>query len=126
MKYQWVVLTVTSVGIFMAGLDTRIVLIGLPTIAESLHADLETLLWVTQGYQIAMTIGLLFLGRLTDMLGRVKIYNLGFAVFTVGSGLCFLSQTGEQLIIFRVIQGTGAAMLVANSIALIADATPAQ
>jgi EmrB/QacA subfamily drug resistance transporter len=125
-KYQWVVLSVTTVGIFMAGLDTRIVLIGLPTIAESLQADLETLLWVTQGYQIAITIGLLLLGRFTDMFGRVKVYNLGFAIFTVGSGLCVFAQTGQQLIIFRVIQGVGAAMLIANSVALITDATPAQ
>jgi EmrB/QacA subfamily drug resistance transporter len=125
-KYQWVVLSVTTVGIFMAGLDTRIVLIGLPTIASSLRADLETLLWVTQGYQIAITIGLLFLGRFTDMFGRVKIYSLGFAIFTVGSGLCVLSQTGEQLVIFRVIQGMGGAMLIANSAALITDATPTQ
>jgi EmrB/QacA subfamily drug resistance transporter len=125
-KYQWVVLSVTTVGIFMAGLDTRIVLIGLPTIAESLRADLETLLWVTQGYQIAITIGLLFLGRFTDIFGRVKVYNLGFAIFTVGSGLCVFAQTGQQLIIFRVIQGVGGAMLIANSVALITDATPAQ
>ena len=110
----------------MAGLDTRIVLIGLPTIALSLQADLETLLWVTQGYQIAITIGLLLLGRFTDMFGRVKVYNLGFAVFTVGSGLCVFAQTGQQLIIFRVIQGIGGAMLIANSVALITDATPAQ
>jgi EmrB/QacA subfamily drug resistance transporter len=123
-KYQWVVLSVTTVGIFMAGLDTRIVLIGLPTIAESLRADLETILWVTQGYQIAITIGLLCLGRFTDMFGRVKVYNLGFAIFTVGSGLCVFAQTGEQLIIFRVIQGIGGAMLIANSAALITDATP--
>jgi EmrB/QacA subfamily drug resistance transporter len=108
----------------MSGLDTRIVLIGLPTIAESLRADLETLLWVTQGYQIAITIGLLCLGRFTDIFGRVKIYNLGFAIFTVGSGLCVFAQTGEQLIIFRVIQGMGGAMLIANSAALITDATP--
>jgi EmrB/QacA subfamily drug resistance transporter len=125
-KYQWVVLSVTTVGIFMAGLDTRIVLIGLPTIGESLRADLETLLWVTQGYQIAITIGLLFLGRLTDIFGRVKIYNLGFAVFTIGSGLCAFAQTGEQLIVFRIIQGFGGAMLITNSAALITDATPAQ
>ena len=110
----------------MAGLDTRIVLIGLPTIAESLQADLETVLWVTQGYQIAITIGLLFLGRFSDMFGRVKIYSLGFAIFTVGSGLCVFAQTGEQLIIFRVIQGMGGAMLIANSAALITDATRTQ
>jgi EmrB/QacA subfamily drug resistance transporter len=123
-KYRWVVLSVTTVGVFMAGLDTRIVLIGLPTIAESLRADLETLLWVTQGYQIAITIGLLFLGRFSDIFGRVKIYNLGFAFFTLGSGLCLFSQTGQQLVIFRVIQGIGGAMLIANSLALITDATP--
>ena len=108
----------------MAGLDTRIVLIGLPTIAESLRSDFETLLWVTQGYQIAITIGLLFLGRFSDIHGRVKIYNLGFAIFTLGSGLCVISQTGQQLLIFRVIQGVGSAMLIANSFALITDATP--
>ena len=126
MEYKWVVLSVTTVGIFMAGLDTRIVLIGLPTIAESLHADLETLLWMTQGYQIAITVGLLFIGRFTDIFGRVRIYNLGFAVFTVGSGLCVFAQTGEQLIIFRIIQGFGAAVLISNSAALITDATPSQ
>lgn len=109
----------------MAGLDTRIVLIGLPTIAESLHADLELLLWVTQGYLIAITIGLLFLGRVTDIFGRVKIYNLGFAIFTVGSGLCIFAQTGEQLIIFRIVQGVGAGMIILNSASLIADSTPA-
>jgi len=124
-QYRWVVLSVTTVGIFMAGLDTRIVLIGLPTIAESLRTDLETLLWVTQGYQIAITIGLLFLGRFTDIFGRVKVYNLGFAIFTVGSGLCVFAQTGNQLIIFRIIQGVGAAMLITNSAALITDASPA-
>jgi EmrB/QacA subfamily drug resistance transporter len=124
MKYQWVVLSVTTVGIFMAGLDTRIVLIGLPTIAASLQTDLETLLWVTQGYQFAITIGLLFLGRVTDIFGRVKIYNLGFAIFTLGSGLCVFAQSGEQLIVFRIVQGVGGAMLIANSAALITDATP--
>lgn len=123
MKYQWVVLSVTTVGVFMASLDTRIVLIGLPTIAESLRADLETALWMTQGYQIALTIGLLLLGRVSDTFGRVKIYNLGFVVFTVGSGACVFAQTGVQLIIFRVIQGVGGAMLIANSVALITDAT---
>ena len=116
----------TTVGIFMAGLDTRIVLIGLPTIAESLHADLETLLWVTQGYQFALTIGLLALGRMTDIFGRVKIYNLGFAIFTLGSGLCVFAQSGEQLVLSRVVQGIGGAMLITNSAALITDATPSQ
>jgi EmrB/QacA subfamily drug resistance transporter len=125
MKYQWVALSVTTVGIFMAGLDTRVVLIGLPTIAESLRTDLETLLWVTQGYQIAITIGLLFLGRFTDIFGRVKLYIIGFAIFTIGSGLCVVSQSGEQLILFRIIQGFGGAILIFSSAAIVTDATPA-
>jgi len=124
MEYKWVVLTVTAVGMMMSGINMRIVTIGLPTIATALNADLETVLWVTQAYQFVVTIGLLVVGRLTDMFGRVKIYNLGFAIFTVGSAFCSLSQNGEQLIIFRLFQGVGAAMLVANSIALITDATP--
>lgn len=124
MQYKWVVLTVTAVGMLMSGINLRVVTIGLPTIAGSLGADLETVLWVTQAYQFVVTIGLLVVGRLTDMFGRVKIYNLGFAIFTVGSALCSFSQNGEQLIFFRFVQGAGAAMLVANSIALITDATP--
>jgi len=124
MEYKWVVLTVTAVGMLMSGINMRVVIIGLPTIATALQADLETILWVTQSYQFMVTVGLLVVGRLTDMFGRVKIYNIGFAIFTVGSALCSISQTGEQLIIFRLVQGVGSAMLVANSIALITDATP--
>jgi len=124
MEYKWVVLTVTAVGMLMSGINLRVVIIGLPAIATALKADLETVLWVTQAYQFVVTIGLLVVGRLTDMFGRVRMYNLGFVVFTVGSALCGLSENGEQLIIFRLIQGSGAAMLVANSIALITDATP--
>jgi MFS family permease len=73
-----------------------------------------------------MTIGLLCVGRLTDIFGRVKIYNLSFLIFTAGSALCVFAQTGDQLIIFRIFQGVGGAMLIANSAALIADVTPVQ
>ncbi len=124
MEYKWVVLTVTAVGMLMAGINMRVVIIGLPTIATALDADLETVLWVTQAYQLIATIALLVVGRLTDMFGKVRIYNVGFAIFTVGSACCSLSQSGEQLIISRFIQGLGSAMLIANSVALITDATP--
>ena len=126
MEYKWVVLTVTAVGTLMSGINMRVVVIGLPTIATALGADLETALWVTQAYQLLTTVGLLVVGRITDMFGRVKIYNLGFVIFTIGSALCSLSQNGVQLIVFRLLQGAGAAMLIANSIALITDATPLQ
>ena len=64
------------------------------------------------------------LGRLADLYGRVRLYNLGFTIFTVGSLFCALSETGEQLVMFRFLQGAGAALLMANSVAIITDAFP--
>jgi EmrB/QacA subfamily drug resistance transporter len=108
----------------MAGVDTRIVIIGLPTIARELGANLETVIWVTQAYILASTIGLLLIGRITDVVGRVKIYNLGFVIFTIGSALSAFSFSAEQLIASRVVQGVGSAMLITNSAAILTDASP--
>jgi len=124
MKYKWVVLTVTTVAGFMASLDSTIVVIGLPTILQDLNATLVHGIWIITGYQLAMTILLLVVGRLSDMYGRVRLYNTGFALFTAGSLCCALSRTGEQLVLFRLLQGTGAALLMANSVAIITDAFP--
>src|SRR5271157_6370241 len=122
MDYKWVVLSVTTVGLFMASLDTNIVVIGLPTILQSLHASIVHGIWIITGYSLMMTILAVLLGRLADLYGRVRLYNLGFAIFTIGSLLCALSQTGAQLIIFRFLQGSGAALLMVNSVAIITDA----
>jgi EmrB/QacA subfamily drug resistance transporter len=108
----------------MAGIDTRIVIIGLPTIARELGANLETVIWVTQAYILASTIGLLLIGRVTDVVGRVKIYNWGFVIFTIGSALSAFSFSAEQLIASRVVQGVGSAMLITNSAAILTDASP--
>ena len=124
MDYKWVALSVTTVGMFMASLDSSIVVIGLPTILQSLHASIVHGIWIITGYTLMMTILAVMLGRLADLYGRVKLYNLGFAIFTVGSLLCALSRTGEQLIIFRFLQGCGAALLMVNSAAIITDAFP--
>ena len=124
MDYKWVALSVTTVGAFMASLDATIVIIGLPTILQDLHASIIHGIWIITGYGLMITILLVMFGRLADLYGRVKLYNLGFAVFTVGSLLCALSQTGEQLIIFRFLQGTGGALLIVNSAAIITDAFP--
>jgi EmrB/QacA subfamily drug resistance transporter len=124
MKYKWVVLTVTTVGVLMAGINSRIIIIGLPQVANALGADLEQAIWFTQSYVLGTTIALLLIGRITDIVGRVKIYTFGFAVFTLGSALSSFSQTPFQFIVFRGIQGLGAAMLFTNSLALIVDATP--
>ena len=124
MKYQWVVLTVTTVGVLMAGIDSRIIMIGLPQVASALGADVEQAIWFTQSYVLGTTIALLLIGRISDIIGRVKIYSLGFAIFTLGSALTSVSRAPLQFILFRAIQGLGAGMLFANSLAIVVDATP--
>ena len=124
MQYKWTVLTVTTVGVLMSGIDSRIVVIGLPTVAASLHADAEQAIWFTQSYIIGSTIALLFIGRISDMAGRVKIYNIGFAIFTVGSFFTSISPTPDLFIASRIFQGFGSAALFANSAAIITDAFP--
>jgi EmrB/QacA subfamily drug resistance transporter len=124
MQYKWIALSVTTVGTLMAGIDARIIIVGLPTVARELGADVESIIWVSQSYLLASTVGLLLIGRITDVIGRVKIYNVGFAVFTVGSALASISQSPAQLILSRIVQGTGSAMLITNSAAILTDATP--
>lgn len=124
MQYKWVALTVTTVGTLMAGIDTRIVIVGLPTIAQQLGANVVEIIWVSQAYLLASTIGLLLIGRVTDVIGRVKIYNVGFIIFTIGSALASLSFTPYELIGARMVQGVGSAMLITNSAAILTDAAP--
>ena len=110
----------------MAGLDSRIVIVGIPQVAAALHADAETAIWFTQSYALGTTISLLLIGRMTDIYGRVRIYSLGFVGFTIGSALTSISQNSSELILFRGIQGFAAAALFANAAAIITDATPSK
>jgi EmrB/QacA subfamily drug resistance transporter len=121
MNYKWITLSNTTIGTLMASLDRNIVLIALPTIALDLHTSFFTLVWIVLVYWLVTASVLLNFGRLSDMFGRVKLYNMGFVLFTLGSGLCSISQTGEQLILFRIIQALGAAFLFSNSAAIITD-----
>jgi EmrB/QacA subfamily drug resistance transporter len=121
MNYKWTALSNTIIGTLMASLDRNIILIALPAIAFDLHTSFLTLIWIVLIYWLVTAAVLLNFGRLSDMFGRVKLYNMGFALFTLGSGLCSISQTGEQLILFRVIQALGAAFLFSNSAAIITD-----
>ncbi|TVP40745.1 MFS transporter [Candidatus Nitrosocosmicus arcticus] len=124
MNYKWLALSNTTIGTLMASLDRNIVIIALPSIANELHTSLITLVWIAIGYWVVTASMLLTFGRLADMFGRVKMYNLGFALFTFGSGLCCVSQTGEQLIVFRIIQALGAAFIFSNSSAILSDSFP--
>src|SRR5438309_2138533 len=108
----------------MSQLDGNIVLIALPTITRSLNASAFEALWVLMRYILMTAVLLLAFGRLADMYGKVRLYNLGFAVFTVGSGLCSLSINGGMLVFFRLVQGVGAALIWANNAAILTDAFP--
>jgi EmrB/QacA subfamily drug resistance transporter len=124
-QYKWKVLSNTTVATLMAAIDTNIVLIALPTIGRELpQTSATTLLWILLGYSLLTAVVLLNFGRLSDMFGRVRLYVLGFAVFTVGSLLCGFSQTGVELVGFRLVQAIGAGFLFANSAAIITDAFP--
>ena len=108
----------------MSGIDSRIIVIGIPEVAAALGAGAEQAIWFTQAYVFGSTVALLFIGRVSDMMGRVKIYAVGFLIFTAGSFLTSISPSPDYVIIFRILQGLGSAALFANSAAIITDATP--
>jgi EmrB/QacA subfamily drug resistance transporter len=125
MQYKWKVLSNTTIATLMSSIDTNIVLISLPTIGRELPGTSATsLLWILIGYSLLTSVVLLNFGRLSDMFGRVRLYVLGFAVFTFGSLLCGFSQTGVELVGFRLVQAVGAGFLFSNSAAIITDAFP--
>jgi EmrB/QacA subfamily drug resistance transporter len=108
----------------MAILDANIVLIALPTITQDLHASPFEAVWIIMGYILVNASLLLTFGRLSDIFGRVRLYNLGFATFTVGSALCSISPNGISLVLFRLVQGTGGALIFSNAAALLTDVFP--
>jgi MFS family permease len=133
--YKWIALSNTTLGVFMAFLDGSIVLISLPAIFNGIKVnplapgETNYLLWTLIGYLVVTSTLLVTFGRISDMFGRVRLYNLGFAIFATGSILLFLVQgTGNaaalQIIIFRLFQAIGGAFLIANSPAIITDAFP--
>ncbi len=123
-EYKWIALSVTTIGALMSSIDSTIVILALPDMMVKLHADLIEMIWVIMGYILVSTVFLLTFGRVADMFGRVRMYNLGFVIFTLGSALCGISQSATQLILSRLIQGAGAAMMMVNSTAIITEVFP--
>src|ERR1700760_369207 len=135
-RYKWIVLSNTTLGVLLATLDASIILIAMPNIFRGIKLDPLVpgnsfyLLWMILGYLVVTSVLIVSLGRLGDMYGRVRIYNLGFVVYTVASLLLTVDwMTGRAgatyLIVFRVFQGVGGACLLANAAAIITDAFPA-
>jgi MFS family permease len=134
-NYKWVALSNTTIAVLLSTIDSSIVLIAMPDIFRGIDlnplepGNFSYLLWMILGFQIMSSVLVVSLGRLGDMFGRVKMYNLGFAVFTVASlQLTVVPFTGRAaalwLIVGRIVQGIGAAFLVANSSAILTDAFP--
>lgn len=126
MQYRYIVLINTTIGAFISQLDANIVLISLPTILRQLPGTPTFYgIWIIMGYTLVTATVLLTIGRLGDIFGRVKLYNLGFAIFTIGSGLCSIAPNGLFLVSMRFVQGLGAALIWSNNAAILTDVFPA-
>jgi len=134
--YKWIALSNTTLGVLMATINQSIVLIALPDIFRGIAlnplspGNTSYLLWMFMGFLVVSAVLVVSFGRLGDMFGRVRMYNMGFAIFTIGS--LFLTVTWQHgsaaamwLILWRIVQGIGGAFLFANSTAILTDAFPA-
>jgi MFS family permease len=135
-RYKWIALSNTTLGMLMATVNSSITLIALPDIFRGIGlnplapGNVSYLLWMLMGFLVVTAVLVVTFGRIGDMYGRVKMYVLGFAIFTAGSILLSVvwlhgGAGASYLIVMRVVQGLGAAMLMANSAAILTDAFPA-
>jgi MFS family permease len=131
--YKWIALSNVLIASMMGTINGSITLISLPAIFNGIHIDpltsFQYLLWILMGYGLVTATLLLSFGRLSDMYGRVRLFKLGFLVFTIGSILLYLTpSTGDagaiEIIIFRIVQAVGSALTMANSSAILTDAFP--
>ncbi|MEK7873792.1 MAG: MFS transporter, partial [Chloroflexota bacterium] len=125
-NHKWWALGTVSIGVFMAVLDANIVNIALPSVMTSFRTDLITVEWVVLAYLLTISVMLLPMGRLSDIVGRKKVYRAGFGVFILGSALCGVAPGVELLIAARMIQALGASMTMANGLAITTSIFPAR
>jgi len=134
MEYKWIALSNVVIASLMGMVNMSIVLISLPAIFNGIHIDplnsFQYLLWILMGYGLVTATLLLSFGRLSDIYGRVKLFKLGFLVFTVASVLLYFTpSTGNmgalEIIIFRILQAIGSALFMANTSAILTDSFPA-
>ena len=120
--YPWFVVGTVCIGAFMGQVDASIAQLVLPELEPEFHAPIGAVAWVSVAYLLVVAAMLPVFGRLADMLGRKLLYCIGFLVFVIGSGLCGLAPSLEMLIGARVLQGLGAGLLQANSVAIVVTA----
>lgn len=123
-SYPWLVVATVCIGAFIGQLDASVINLVLPALEETFHTSLSNVQWVAIAYLLVLTGLLTPLGHLADDLGRKALYTIGFLIFIIGSGLCGIAPDLELLVGARALQGLGAAMLQANSVAIITGAVP--
>jgi len=121
---RWALLALTSVGAFMAPLDGSIVAVALPRMGPALNLSYGSSMWVQASYLLAMAVTLIPFGRLADQWGKVRFYQAGLVIFTLGSMLAAMAHGGPWLIFSRVVQGLGGSLLSATSAAIVTSAFP--
>jgi EmrB/QacA subfamily drug resistance transporter len=121
---RWYAMASVGMGIVVAALDGSIVNVALPTLVRAFDTDLASVEWVVLAYLLATATLMLSMGRLGDMLGKKPVYITGFIIFTIGSVLCGLAPTIGVLVMARVLQAVGAAMLMALGMAIVTEAFP--
>ena len=122
MEQKWLTLIAVCIGIFMLLIDVTVVNVALPSIQRSLHASFSDLQWVVNAYALTLAALLLSAGSLADLFGRKRLFVIGLAIFTASSLACGLAQSPVMLNVSRAVQGIGGAIMLATSLALIAEA----
>jgi EmrB/QacA subfamily drug resistance transporter len=120
----WLAVAAVCIGAFMGQLDASIVTVAVPTLQRTFHAGVGAVTWVGLSYLLVLVATVTAVGRFADMWGRKLLYIYGFGIFVIGSALCGLAPSLGALIGFRAIQAVGAALLQANSLAIIVLAVP--
>jgi len=123
-RYKWTALAVASLGSLLGVLNSTTLIIALPTLMLDLNTTLIGVMWVLISYMLIITILAPASGRLADIYGRKKLYVFGIIAFTIASLLCGVAANISQLIVFRILQAIGGAVIVANSTLLVVDAFP--
>jgi EmrB/QacA subfamily drug resistance transporter len=121
---KWYVMAAVSMGVFLATIDGSIVNVALPTLVHAFQTEFAIVQWVVLAYLLTVTTLMLSVGRLGDMIGKKPLYAAGFVIFTLGSALCGLSPSVYWLIGFRIVQGLGAALMMALGTAIVTEAFP--
>jgi EmrB/QacA subfamily drug resistance transporter len=122
----WLVLFTLCLGFFMILLDTTIVNIAIPNMIDKLHASLDEILWILNAYVLVFAVLLITSGRLGDLYGPKRLFVLGLVVFTLASVACGLAQSPTQLIVFRIVQGIGGALLTPQTLSTLTVIFPAE